>query len=95
MSKEYYKKCIADKRVEIVKLRAKMTDVKEQKAKKMKDLAGRIRTTTSKSTKEAYRKQKISEAARYSKEVDSLKNKIEQVKKQIENYRKQLASLKK
>jgi chromosome segregation ATPase len=94
MSKEYYRNCIAAKREEIVKLRSRIADVKEHKSAKMAELAKRIKNTQSASTKETCRRHKISEAARFAKEVDSLKGKIEYAKKQIESYKKSLAAAK-
>jgi hypothetical protein len=94
MRKEYIRTQIANRRIEIVKLRAQLKKKKEEKAKKMKDLAGRIRTTKIASSKETYRKQKISDAARYEREFSSIKKKIESVQKSIESYKKQLANAK-
>jgi len=94
MSKEYYKSKIADKREDIVSLRAKIVRVKDDKKRRMESLAKSIKNTTSKSSKESYRKTKISDSAKYVREVDSLKKKIESVKKEIENFKSSLARLK-
>jgi hypothetical protein len=87
-STEYQKKMIAEKRKEMVTLRSKMAKIKGDKSTKMKDLAQHIKSTKIASSKESYRKQKISEALRYDREIASVKQKIEQVKKSIENYKK-------
>lgn len=57
MSKEYYKSKIADKREDIVSLRSKILRIKDEK-RRMESLANSIKKTTSKSSKESYRKQK-------------------------------------
>ena len=93
MSKEYYRKGIADKRKEIVGLRADITELKERKKSKMESLARSIKSATG-SNKEYYRKQKISEGERYNKDIERKKDKIEDVKKQIESHKKQLDRLK-
>lgn len=94
MNKEYYKDRIADKRKDMVSLRAKIVSIKERKKSKMEYLTRSIKNTSSKSSKESYRKQKISEAAKYVREIDGLKSKIESVKKDIENLRSSLAKAK-
>jgi len=94
MSKESIKRLIEGKRKENVTLRTKIETLKEQKKRKTESLARSIKSTTSASQKEYYRKQKISESARYDREIDSLKRKVEDVKRQIENYKKQLAAAK-
>lgn len=91
MSKEYYRKMIAEKRMQIVSLRASIKRTKENKSARMKDLAARIRNTKIASSKESYRKKKISEAARFDRDVESYKKKIEGVKKEIENYKKRMS----
>jgi len=70
-----------------------MVELKERKAKKMQDLARSIKSATG-SNKEYFRKQKISEAERYTKEIERKKSKIEYIKKQVESYKKSLASAK-
>jgi ribosomal protein L29 len=90
MGKEYLKQNIANKRVELVKLRSKMQKIKETKSKTMKDLAQKIKSTKIASNKESYRKQKISEACHFDREIASIKRNIEQVKTTIESYKKDL-----
>lgn len=94
MSKESFKNIIAIRRKDIVSLRAKLVKVKEEKKRRMEALSKFIKNTSSALSKESYRKSKISDAARYDREVDSLKNKIEGVKKQMEQTKKSLANLK-
>lgn len=94
MSKEQYKYAIANKRVTIVSLRAKIVKVKGDKKRRMEDLSKKIKISSSPSNKESYRKSKITESARYDREVDSIKKKIEGVKKEIESLKKNLARLK-
>lgn len=94
MSKESYKNTIANKRKDIVSLRAKLVKVKEDKKRRMEALSKYIKSSGSASSKEIYRKSKISESAKYDHEIESLKIKIETVKKQIEQTKKSLASLK-
>lgn len=91
MSKDYYRKLIADKRAEIVSLRASIKRIRENKSSRMKDLAAKIRNTKISSSKESYRKQKLKEAARFENDIESYKRKIENVKKQIETYRKRMS----
>lgn len=94
MSKEYYKNKIGDKREDIFSLRSKILKIKDEKKRRMESLANSIKKTTSKSSKESYRKQKISDSVKYAREIDSVKKKIESCKKEIENYRSYLAKLK-
>lgn len=94
MSKEYYKSKIAARREDIVGLRAKIVKVKDDKKRRMESLAKSIKNTTSKTSKESYRKQKISDSAKFDREVDSLKKKIDGVKKEVENFKSTLARLK-
>jgi len=93
MSKEYYRNRIADKRKEIVGLRADLADKKAAKTKRLQIIASQIRTSTP-SNKEYHRKEKISESARYTKEIERLKEKIEHAKKELDSLKKQLASAK-
>lgn len=94
MSKESYKNTIANRRKDIVSLRAKIVTVKNEKKKRMEFLSKNIKSTSSPISKESYRKAKISESTRYDSKVDSLKKMIESVKKQMEQTKKSLASLK-
>lgn len=94
MSKESYKYLIANKRTEIVSLRAKLVKVKGDKKKRMESLSKNIKSAISASSKESYRKSKISESARYDREVDSLKKRIEGVKKLLEQAKVSLARFK-
>lgn len=94
MSKVYYKKKIAEKREEIVSLRAKILKIKDEKKRRITYLTQSIKNTSSASSKESYRKQKISESEKFAREVDSLKSKIESVKHEIEGYKSSLASIK-
>ena len=94
MSKEDYRNRIANKRKEIVGLRADIAELKERKKTKMESLARSIKSTSTPSTKENYRKQKISEGERYNKEIERKKDKIEDVMKDIESLRRQLANAK-
>jgi hypothetical protein len=50
-------------------------------------LARSIKTASS-SSKEYYRKQKISEGERYNRDIERKKDKIEDVKRQMESYKK-------
>ena len=93
MSKESYKNIIANKRAEIVSLRAKIVKVKSEKKKRMESLAKYIKSAVSPSSKESYRKSKISDSAKFDHEVDSLKNRIEGVKKLLEQAKTSLARL--
>lgn len=94
MSVEYYRKKIADKREEIVSLRAKIVKIKDEKKRRLESLSHSIKVTTSASSKESYRKQKISESEKYAKEEDSVKKKIESIKHEIEGLKKSLANCK-
>ena len=93
-SKEYYRKQIADKRAKIVSLRADIGKVKEKKKKRMEYLADTIKSSSSASSKENYRKKKVSEGAKFEGELDSLKRKIESIKKEIEILKKLLEKAK-
>lgn len=94
MSKEYYRKKIADKREEIVSLRAKIAKVKTEKKRRITSLAQSIKNTSAPSSKENYRKQKISESEKFAREEESLKKKIDGVKKEIDSFKRSLASIK-
>jgi hypothetical protein len=94
MSKEYYRIKIADRRKDIVSLRAKIVKIKDEKKRRIASLTHSIKNTTSKSSKETYRKQKIAELAKYDKEQESIKKKIEGLKKEIEAFRASLANSK-
>jgi len=93
MSKEYYKQCIVNKRLEKEKLNDRVRYLREQKSKKIQSLRT-ILNNAQPVNKLYYRRQIISETARYDKDIDSLKKQIEQVNKSIDNYKKSLASAK-
>ncbi|MDY0904532.1 hypothetical protein [Pedobacter sp. CFBP9032] len=94
MSKDSYKNMIANKRKDIVSLRAKLVKIKDDKKRRMEALSKYIKSTSSASSKESYRKLKISGSARYDREIESLKMKVETAKRQIEQTKKTLANLK-
>lgn len=94
MSKEYYKKRIADKRIEIVTLRTKIVKIKADKKRKITSLTQYIKNASTASNKATYRKQKISELERFTREEESVKKKIESVKREIEGLKKSLANSK-
>ena len=92
--KDSKKDQIANRRAKIVSLRAQMTRKKEEKSKRMASLASSIKSTSSPSSKENYRKTKLTEAARFEREIDSIKRQIEQEQKYLEIDRKSLAAMK-
>jgi len=94
MSKESYKITIANKRKDIVSLRARILKVKEDKKRRMEYLSKCIKNAGSPSSKESFRKTKISDTLKYDREIESLKNKIEVIKKLLEQTKKSLANLK-
>ncbi|GIZ15081.1 hypothetical protein [Capnocytophaga catalasegens] len=94
MSKEYYRKRIADKKQDIIVLRAKIDKLKEDKKKRMDYFARNIKSTTSASSKENYRKNKVKESEKYTRDIDNLKKKIESIKKEIDQYKKLMTNSK-
>ena len=94
MSKEYYRKKIADKREEIVSLRAKIAKIKTEKKSKLTSLSQSIKNTSSPSSKENYRKQKISESEKFAREEELLKKKIDGAKNEIDSFKRTLANIK-
>jgi hypothetical protein len=89
-SKEYYRKQIADKRTKIIALRADIQKVKEKKKNRMDYLSRTIKTSSSASSKENYRKMKVSEGARFEGNINVLKKKIDAIKKEIDILKKSL-----
>lgn len=94
MSKEYYRKRIANKKQDIIALRAKIDKLKEDKKKRMDYFARNIKSTTSASSKENYRKNKVKESEKYTRDIDNLKKKIESIKKEIDRYKKSMTNSK-
>mgnify|MGYP001706849207 FL=1 len=76
MSKEYYKKRLID-------LRASIAKEREAKKKDNAYYADMIKRTSSISSKESYRKSKISRAASHDRRIESLKRDIENVRAAI------------
>lgn len=94
MSKEYYRKKIADKREEVVSLRAKIVKIKVDKKRRITSLTQYIKSTSSISNKERFRKQKISESEKFVREEEYVKKKIEGIKHEIEGFKRSLANIK-
>lgn len=90
MSKEYYRNQIAQKRKDVISLRAKIARIKEDKKRKMASLTASIKSASG-AFKESYRRQKVSESTRYDNEVETLKKQIESVKRNIENLKVSLS----
>ena len=65
MSKELYRKKIADKRQDIISLRARIDKLKQDKKKRMDYFTRNIKSTSSVSSKENYRKNKVKESEKY------------------------------
>lgn len=82
------------KKQEIVSLRAKIDKLKEEKKKRIETLNRNIKSTTSASSKENYRKTKIKESDKYDREIENIKRKVDDIKKEIEYCKKMIASLK-
>lgn len=93
-SKDYYRKQITSRREKIIDLRADIEEVKKSKKKRMESLSNNIKTTSSASSKENYRKMKVSEGASFDRKVEALKSKIESVKKEIASLQKSMANAK-
>ena len=94
MSKELYRKKIADKRQDIISLRARIDKLKQDKKKRMDYFTRNIKSTSSVSSKENYRKNKVKESEKYTRDIDNIKKKIESIKKEIEKYKKIVATSK-
>ena len=94
MSKELYRKKIADKRQDIISLRARIDKLKQDKKKQMDYFTRNIKSTSSASSKENYRKNKVKESEKYTRDIDNIKKKIESIKKEIEKYKKIVATSK-
>ena len=89
-SKEYYRNQIDDKRAKIVSLRADIQKTKDEKKSRMDYLSRTIKSSSSQSSKENYRKMKIAEGAKFEGKIDALKNKIETINKEIDSLKKSL-----
>ncbi|AEK24516.1 hypothetical protein [Capnocytophaga canimorsus] len=94
MSKELYRKKIADKKQDIISLRTRIDKLQEDKKKRMDYFARNIKSTTSASTRENYRKNKVRESEKYTRDIENVKKKIESIKKEIEKYKKMVATSK-
>ena len=68
--------------------------IKAEKKRRITSLTQSIKNTSSASSKETYRKQKISESEKFVREEESVKHKIESVKHEIESLKRSLANSK-
>lgn len=81
MSVEYYRK-------QLITLRAKVAKERENKKKDNAHYAQIIKSTSSATSKAAYRKNKIDKAASHDRQIDSLKRQIESAKAALARERK-------
>lgn len=90
MSKESYRNRIADKRNEIITLREKLSRKRDEKKRAMSNLACNIKNATG-TTKENYRRSKVTTATRYDNEIEHLQDLIERANGDLSNLKEQLA----
>lgn len=81
MSVEYYRK-------QLITLRAKVAQERENKKKDNAHYAQIIKSASSATSKAAYRKNKIDKAASHDRQIDSLKRQIESAKAALARERK-------
>lgn len=92
-TKQYYRDRIATIQKRIVDLKSKLSDTKEDKKRKSEQLSKLIKNAKG-SSKDMYRKQKISSASTYDNRIESIRKSIEKEKNEIKRYRASMKSAK-
>lgn len=94
MNKAYLRQQIANKRKEIVDLKAKKTRLTEDKKNRLESIARSLKHTTNANNKSTYKKQQVDIRVKFANDSEQIKKQIANIQEQIKKLQEQVKNAK-